>query len=120
PPTAARGECTPAGGGQAVVRQPCSRLRLTSLFAGFDGGTLGSPRGGTNSDRCQRQKQGAVSGAALRFLQAGTAPRRKKRLSARGAGATRLRGEHRQPPGKPNRRGLQSLQFLLHEHPLYS
>src|SRR5699024_12407216 len=39
---------------------------------------------GTNSDRCQWQKQGAVSGAALRFLQAGTAPRRKKRLSARG------------------------------------
>ncbi len=41
-------------------------------------------KGGTNSDRCRWQKQGAVSGAALRFLQAGTAPRRKKRLSARG------------------------------------
>ena len=39
---------------------------------------------GANSDRCQRQKQGAVSGAALRFSQAGTAPRREKRLSARG------------------------------------
>ena len=55
-------------------------------FAGFDGGTLGSPFGGTNSDRCQRQKQGAVSGAALRFLQASSLMRRKKRLSARGAG----------------------------------
>ena len=113
-----RGKCTPVGGGQAVVRQTCSRLRLTTLFAGIDGGTLGSPRGGTNSDRVQWTKQGAVSGAALRFLQAGTAPRRKKRLSARGAGAKRLRGEHRQPPGKPNRRGLQSLQFLQNEHPL--
>src|SRR5699024_5978662 len=41
-------------------------------------------RGGTNSDRCQRQKQGAVSGAALRFLQAPAVPRRKKRLRARG------------------------------------
>ena len=88
-----RGKSTPVGSGQAMVRQTCSRLRLTTLFAGIDGGTLGSPRGGTNSDRCQRQKQGAVSGAALRFLQAGTAPRRKKRLSARGAGAKRLRGE---------------------------
>ena len=29
-------------------------------------------------------KQGAAAGAALRFLQAGTAPRRKNRLSARG------------------------------------
>ena len=39
---------------------------------------------GTNSDRCQWQKQGAVSGAALRFLQAPAVARRKKRLSARG------------------------------------
>ena len=38
-----RGKCTPVGGGQAVVRQTCSRLRLTTLFAGIDGGTLGSP-----------------------------------------------------------------------------
>ena len=74
------------GVGQAVVRQTFSRLRLTTPFVGFNGGTLGSPRGGTNSDRVQWTKQGAVSGAALRFLQAGTAPRRKKRLSARGAG----------------------------------
>ena len=40
--------------------------------------------GGTNSDRVQRTKQGAVSGAALRFLQAPAVARRKKRLSARG------------------------------------
>ena len=53
-------------------------------FALIDGGTLGSPFGGTNIDRCQRQKQGAVSGAALRFLQAPAVARRKKRLSARG------------------------------------
>ena len=39
---------------------------------------------GTNSDRCQWQKQGAVSGAALRFLQAPAVARRKNRLSARG------------------------------------
>ena len=39
---------------------------------------------GTNSDRYQWQKQGAVSGAALRFLQAPAVARRKKRLSARG------------------------------------
>ena len=37
---------------------------------------------GTNSDRCQWQKQGAVSGAALRFLQAPAVTRRKKRLRA--------------------------------------
>ena len=41
--------------------------------------------GGTNSDRVQWTKQGAVSGAALRFLQALTRARRKNRLSARGA-----------------------------------
>ena len=41
-------------------------------------------KGGTNSDRVQRTKQGAVSGAALRFLQAPAVARRKKRLSARG------------------------------------
>ena len=41
-------------------------------------------KGGTNSDRCQWQKQGAVSGAALRFLQAPAVARRKNRLSARG------------------------------------
>ena len=40
--------------------------------------------GGANGDRCLRQKQGAVSGAALRFLQAGAVSRRKNRLSARG------------------------------------
>ena len=38
----------------------------------------------TNGDRVLRTKQGAVSGAALRFLQAGSDPRRKNRLSARG------------------------------------
>ena len=87
-----RGKSTPVGSGQAMVRQTCSRLRLTTLFAGIDGGTLGSPRGGTNSDRCQRQKQGAVSGAALRFLQAPAAARRKNRLSARGGGTGRASG----------------------------
>ncbi|OUQ33779.1 hypothetical protein, partial [Faecalibacterium sp. An121] len=38
----------------------------------------------TNGDRVLRTKQGAVSGAALRFLQAGADPHRKNRLSARG------------------------------------
>ena len=33
--------------------------------------------GGTNGDRCLRQKQGAASGAALRFLQASAVSRRK-------------------------------------------
>ncbi len=46
-----RGKCTPVGGGRAVVRQTCSRLRLTTLFAGIDGGTLGSPRGGAGAKR---------------------------------------------------------------------
>ena len=41
---------------------------------------------GTNGDRCLRQKQGAVSGAALRFLQAPAVVRSKNRLSARGNG----------------------------------
>ena len=49
----------------------------------------GSPAcGGTNSDRVQRTKQGAVSGAALQFLQAPPLVRRKNWLSARGAGMT--------------------------------
>ena len=78
-----------SGGGKADLLAPSPY----TPFAGFDARTLGSPCGGTNSDRVQWTKQGAVSGAALRFLQAGTAPRRKKRLSARGAGAKRLRGE---------------------------
>ena len=80
---------------------------LTTQFASVHGRKLGSPSGGTNSDRCQWQKQGAVSGAALRFLQAGTVPRRKNRLSARGAGETparaaRLRGEPRSKTERAN------------------
>lgn len=39
---------------------------------------------GTNGDRCLRQKQGAVSGAALRFSQGSAADRSENRLSARG------------------------------------
>ena len=39
---------------------------------------------GKHSDRVQWTKQGAVFGAALRFLQAPAAARRKNRLSARG------------------------------------
>ena len=66
-----------------VVRQSCKKVHLTSKFSFTHGRKLGSPRGGTNSDRVQRTKQGAVSGAALRFSQAGTAPRRENRLSAR-------------------------------------
>ena len=62
------------------------QLCLTTNFAKTDAGTLASPRGGTNSDRCQWQKQGAVSGAALQFLQASAAARRKNRPSARGGG----------------------------------
>ena len=87
-----------------VVRQSCKKVHLTSKFSFTHGRKLGSPRGGTNSDRVQRTKQGAVSGAALRFLQALTRARRKNRLSARGAGETparaaRLRGEQSGAPG---------------------
>ncbi len=39
---------------------------------------------GSGGDRIQWMKQGAAAGAALRFLQAPSAARRKKRLSARG------------------------------------
>ena len=39
---------------------------------------------GKHSDRILWMKQGAVFGAALRFSQAGTAPRRENRPSARG------------------------------------
>ena len=45
-------------------------LSLTTSLGPKNGLTLGSPRGGTNSDRVLRTKQGAVSGAALWFLQA--------------------------------------------------
>ena len=41
---------------------------------------------GTNGDRVLRTKQGAVSGAALRFSQGSAADRSKNRLSARGQG----------------------------------
>ena len=58
--------------------------------SGSEGGAGGKPSAtfstggehGTNGDRCLRQKQGAVSGAALRFLQAPAVVRR----SARGNG----------------------------------
>ena len=77
------------------------QLCLTTNFAKTDAGTLASPRGGTNSDRCQWQKQGAVSGAALQFLQASAAARRKNRPSARGGGtalcAVTERGEKARP-----------------------
>ena len=83
-----------------VVRQSCKKVHLTSKFSFTHGRKLGSPRGGTNSDRVQWTKQGAVSGAALRFLQAPAEARRKNRLSARGIGETparaaRLRGQQK-------------------------
>ena len=84
--------------GGAVGRNPVSILVPCHRVVGAAGRLTGYAGGlerkrwlleweaapGTNSDRCQWQKQGAVSGAALRFLQAGTAPRRENRLSARG------------------------------------
>ena len=66
--------------------------RLTERGAAADGETergerpKNGPDGkGTNSDRVLRTKQGAVSGAALWFLQAPAVARRKNQLSARGA-----------------------------------
>ena len=47
-------------------------------------------RQGKHSDRVLRTKQGAVFGAALRFLQAPSAVRRKNRLSARGKHSDRV------------------------------
>ena len=49
------------------------------------------PRG-KHSDRVLRTKQGAVFGAALRFSQAGTAPRRENRPSARGTRSVFCKG----------------------------
>ena len=46
---------------------------------------------GTNGDRVQRTKQGAVSGAALRFSQ-GRKSRSENRLSARGEGVRDVKG----------------------------
>ena len=45
---------------------------------------------GKHSDRVQWTKQGAVFGAALRFLQAPAVARRKNRLSARGKHSDRV------------------------------
>ena len=45
---------------------------------------------GKHSDRVLRTKQGAVFGAALRFLQAPSLARRKNRLSARGTNGDRV------------------------------
>ena len=45
---------------------------------------------GKHSDRILWMKQGAVFGAALRFSQAGTAPRRENRPSARGKHSDRV------------------------------
>ena len=78
-------------------------LCLTTNFAKIDAGTLASPRGGggtalcavterggshacgdTNSDRVQRTKQGAVSGAALHFSQGHSCPRGKVAKRKRG------------------------------------
>ena len=47
---------------------------------------------GKHSDRVLRTKQGAVFGAALRFSQAGTAPRRENRPSARGTRSVFCKG----------------------------
>ena len=99
-----RAKFTPVDREKLCGKTKFFQLCLTTNFAKTDAGTLASPRGGggtalcavterggshacggTNSDRVQRTKQGAVSGAALRFLQAPTTARRKNRLSARGA-----------------------------------
>ena len=97
--SARRCDTSPAGGGKRTCvsfgkvcgKAKLKKLRLTTKFLSVHGRALGSPSGGTNSDRVQRTKQGAVSGAALRFLQALTRARRKNRLSARGAGETPVR-----------------------------
>ena len=47
---------------------------------------------GKHSDRILWMKQGAVFGAALRFSQAGTAPRRENRPSARGTRSVFCKG----------------------------
>ena len=94
-----RGKCTPVGGGQAVVRRTCSQLCLTAQFTVFDGGTLGSPRGGTNSDRCQQQKQGAVSGCVSKALPAAETAELEQGQPSKFASAPRARRQfgQRQP-----------------------
>ena len=64
--------------------QPAAQSDLPLLGPGLRPGRcgwVGSPEG-SGGDRVQWTMQGAAAGAALRFLQAGTAPRRKKRLRA--------------------------------------
>ena len=90
-------------GGQAEFQKSLPHRYLPDTY----GRTLGSPCGGTNSDRVLRTKQGAVSGAALRFLQRHLCFC-KNRLSARGIGETparaaRLRGVSRPEHSVKNR-----------------
>ena len=54
---------------------------------------------GSGGDRVQWTKQGAAAGAALRFLQAPAAARRKNRLSARGLVVRVGRGNRNPLPG---------------------
>ena len=55
---------------------------------------------GKHSDRILWMKQGVVFGAALRFSQAGTAPRRENRPSARGTRSVFCKGTMMPPPQK--------------------
>ena len=70
PPPQGEASASSFSGQKFVVRRSFFELLLTTYLTVYHGLTLGSPRGGTNSDRVLRTKQGAVSGAALWFLQA--------------------------------------------------
>ena len=81
-----RAKFTPVDRENFVVRRSFFSFALPQTLPKLTQVHLPPPAGGTNSDRCQWQKQGAVSGAALQFLQASAAARRKNRPSARGGG----------------------------------
>ena len=107
-----RAKFTPVGRGKLCGKTKFLPLFLTTNFAKIDAGTLASPRGGggtalcavterggshacggTNSDRVQRTKQGAVSGAALHFSQGHSCPRGKVAKRKRGWRAAHKGGE---------------------------
>ena len=82
----AQGVCGPPGGPCAVLRPILSKRGYwgTAELSRCLRQKQAKRSRGKHSDRVLRTKQGAVFGAALRFLQAPSAVRRKNRLSARG------------------------------------
>ena len=100
------------GVGRVVVRQSRKKVRLTTKFLSIYGRTLGSPsgraverseterggspaRGGTNSDRVQWTKQGAVSGCVSEALPAAETAELEQGRPSKFASAPRARRQFR-------------------------